>query len=205
MPRNWRRVGRLDPARNVLGEDVPAQPFRTTAELAIYRSSKNQAVEVVHRQDEIDSQAAYDDLIGRGNIVALHRVGRINQLAQATPPVVIVTYTVPENYLFRFCKFGFQFGDPFISQLDPQLYVPMLVRVDQQPVLGLAENQTAPYRSVPGTIWNPIEFGPVWCIGGATITVEVNTFAAVSIQLTAMALIGGELVQRTSLKLGRTF
>lgn len=203
MPSNYRRVGRIDAARNTFGDEEPAQPYRTPNELLESRAAKNWAVDQVRLRDEYDSQAAYDELVGRGSIVAVHRVGRVNALAQATPPVVIVRYDVPENYLFKFDKFGFQFSNPVLHQLDPVTYLPMLVRIDAQPVGGLAERDTISYYVCPGSIYRPVEFGPIWCIGGAAITVEVNTLAAVTIYCCAMALIGGELVQRSGLKLGR--
>lgn len=199
----WRaRRGAVDPARQLYGQERTAQPFMSAEESDRAYYERQAAVTGLTNQDQAESQAAYDNLVGRGIITAVERMGRVQSLASVAPPVTVVSYTVPENMLFRWCRLGFAYSDPMFHQLLLQTYLPWCCEVNQQPVPGLGEANTLAYAVGPGTVHNPMVFDPIWLQGGDVLAVVVRTLPSVTIELNVIARIGGWLHDRTGLRLG---
>ena len=196
------RKGRVDPIRRFTpeGEPLPWVPLDEEAR-QLNRDARH--VGQLLRDDDVLSEAAYQELAGRGITTAFERTNFVAMAQAIAPPVVLVQYTVPGEFLFRLDRVGFMFSDPFFFQLDTQTYLPWQVEINGAPIPGLGENNSTAYRVSPGDIFRPFTFEPVWIHGNETCRVVLRTLAAVNIPVNVAARISGAQVRKSSLRLGR--
>lgn len=196
------RRGRVDPSR-VFTPDTLPQPWVPLAEEAAALDRESRQVQGLLVDDATQSEAAYQELVGRGVTTAFERTNFVAMAQAIAPPVVLVTYTVPGEYLFRLERVGFAFSDPFFFQLDTQTYLPWQVEVNNQPIPGLGENNSTAYRVSPGDMFRPFDMQPVWIHGNQTVRIVLRTLAAVTIQVNVVARLSGAQMRKSSLRLGR--
>lgn len=201
MPRYW-QSGRVDPAR---AEPLNAadQPHFELMDPTVNVARMQRQVEQEQATDRMLSEAAYQDLVARGLVTAFERTNFF-QMAQAlTPPLTIVSFTCPGDAIFRLRAVGFSFSDPIMHQLDSKTYLPWVVEVEGNPIPGFGETNSTTYRISPGDIFAPWQTAPVWIHANQTVAVVLRTLAAVTIQVNVQARISGELLKKSSLRLGR--
>lgn len=196
------RYGRVDPARTrapYVG-DQPAVPVVQEIQRQVdLGPTVNQLLDT----DRIHTEAAFQDLLSRGLVTAVERTNYV-QMAQAiSPPVTVCSFTVPGEMLFRFDHCGFAFSDPIAAQLNSQTYLPWQVEIEGVPIPGFGENNSLAYRVPIGTNFEPWHFEPVWCHANHTIAIVLRTLAAVTIQVNVVGRIGGGLIKKSGLRLGR--
>lgn len=199
----WKpRKGRVDPSRRFTPDDVPL-PWEPLEEGERRIAQETTQVRQLLREDDVQSEAAYQELVGRGVTTAFERTNWVAMAQAINPPVVLVSYTVPGEFLFRLERIGFMFSDPIFFQLNSQLYLPWNVEVNGNQIPGLGENNSTPYRVSIGDVFRPFTFEPIWIHGNETVRVVLRTLAAVTIQVNVAARISGSQIRKTSLRLGR--
>lgn len=196
------QTGRQRPGRQYRGERL-AQPYMDLDAEVRQLDQETRQVHTLLRDDGVMSEAAYQELVGRGLVTAFERTNFVAMAQTIAPPVVLVSYTVPGEFLFRLDKIGFAFQDPIFFQLNTQTYLPWQVEVNASPIPGLGENNSTSYRVSPGDIFRPFEMEPVWVHSNQTVRVVMRTLAAVTVQVNVAARISGGQIRKTSLRLGR--
>lgn len=196
------RYGRVDPAR-VHPAEVGTHPAQSVAaELAQQVAGGGEVYSELNK-DKVLSEAAFQDVLSRGLVTAVERTNYIQMVQTITPPVTVVSFTVPGEMLFRFNRCGFAFSDPIAAQLNSQTYLQWNVEVENVPVPGFGENNALAYRIPIGTNLEPWEFEPVWCHANQTVALVLRPLASMTIQVNVVGRIGGGLLKKSSLRLGR--
>ena len=195
--RRSQRAGRPGKPGVLFGQWAFGPEGRVTPKIA---AEENQIIDDLEAQHRAESKVAYDDLIKRAPDTCVNLQGRAYGIGAITPPVVVVTYTVPEAYIFRLLSVGFMFNDPLFQNLDPALRLPWRIEVNDiaAPVVG---ETGGAFAIAPGTVFDPFILNKFWVQGGQTVRVVVRPFT-ITIHVNAVCRIQGELYKAVGLKLG---